>query len=262
MDYFLLLALLLAVAFVLGLIYYNKKPELQQAASFTEAQLNEMAKKGKKKVKQPSVKLPASPVPVSNKKFKVEGALDHDNDDEVIKFLNNRITLDSKSKSSEPEGGETKAQKAPKQTADYAEGFLPTADRKKPKKENEGGSSPQKDENFRKNRPFYKDDKVEVEAKRSERDSRPRPPREPREPRNVAPRLQGAEGEIAGEGDEKRERPRPDRPKREFQPIIPAYQEPFEEMSIDSILDSITAAQAAPSRSKRTEDSDVSGALE
>jgi len=269
MDYFILLALALAVAFVLGLVYFSKKPETQLPASFTEAELNEMSNKGKKKVKQPAAKLPSSPVPLSSKRIKVEGAHEHDNEEDVLKFLRGRVTLDSKTTRADPEDGESKTQKAPKQAADLAGGFLPTADRKKPaKKENEGSPSEKRDEGKKKARSFYKDDeeafKREQEAKQAEFKARPREPREPRgepreprEPRNPnaprnGPRNQDSQGE--GENTDGEQRRRPDRPKREFQPIVPNVAEPFEEWSIDSILDSITAAQSGTSKGKRSKE--------
>lgn len=294
MDVVTIAALVAAVAFVAALVYFSRKPEPPRGAYISEFELSLPSKKDKKQLKKE--KKPAAPkpagekaAPVVSRRLKgVEGAVDDSTSDaQMLNFLSNRITLDSKGKAStsltvrrderddEADEPVRVTKKAPKQVAAAADpvsaGFTAVVERKKPaKKEDESDKPAEPEAAANRKKAFYKEDqeaiKREQEARKAEKAEREKEkkerasrPRDPNEPRNLPPRLQKQQdGESATDADGNPRKPRaydgPPRPKREFTPIAPATTEPFEEWSIDSILDSITATQPTPKTKKSKEE--------
>eukprot|EP01116_Phalansterium_solitarium_P008877 TRINITY_DN22846_c0_g1_i1.p2 TRINITY_DN22846_c0_g1~~TRINITY_DN22846_c0_g1_i1.p2 ORF type:complete len:295 (-),score=121.72 TRINITY_DN22846_c0_g1_i1:442-1326(-) len=277
-----LVALAVAVVFVLGVVYFlgKQKKEAPRGAYISEFELSLSSKKDKKKdKKKPAPKTEKSPaIPIVARRLKgVDGAADHDTDEQMLNFLNQKITLETKKKDtkdarndSDEEVPKPRKEKAPKQPAEAVEkGYTAVVDRKKPAKEKEADEAAAKPEDAEpaKKRPakaFYKADeeaaKREAEARRAEREKerkerseRPRPPRE-NGGANLPPRLRregGAEAPAEGaEGAEGARRPRGEgAPRVARPPVVPQHTEPFEEWSLDSMLDSIT--NSAPESKKK-----------
>lgn len=264
MDPLTILALVAAVAFLIVLVrsQTSKNKSSDKPLGFTESELAALSsKKDKKKEKKQTPKSDAKPAPVVSRRLKgVDGAADYDSDEQMLSFLNNKITLENKRGGNSEDNEKVEKSKPKNSVKEPAEkpaaGFTEVVDKKKKKDSDEAPEEKKKEEvpeEKKKPKPFYKSEaeaqKKEAEARKAERDAREkafketgvRPPRAPR------PKKEG-EAETAEASDEKRERkPRPagdanGRPKREFTPIQPAYTEPFEEWAINDLLDQITAS--------------------
>jgi len=197
-----------------------------------------------------------------------------------------RSTDSSSSSSVDEDRPKPKKDKASKQPAEAVEkGYTAVVDRKKPAKdkeeEKEEPEKPvEKTASAVSKKPFYRSEQPEVKpgepaprnqrtGPRKEGDRPPRPPRaENGGNGNLPPRMRkdangagataegataSAEGSADGAPRERKPRPEgaPPRPKREVAPVAPSVTEPFEEWSIDSMLDSITNSAPEPKKKNK-----------
>lgn len=267
-----LFTLAAAVVFVVAVVFFlnKQKKEAPRRAYISDFELSLPSKKDKKKDKKKTTPKPASQksspaIPVVSRRLKdVDGAAHEDSDEQVLNFLNRKITLETKreeknERSSPVPAPQPTKTKAPKQPAEAVEkGYTAVVERKKPAKEKEETVVVEEPELVKKKKNFFKADeeaakrefearKAEREKERKERADRPRPPRENG---SVPPRLR-KEGEEGS--DESPRGPRAPRPRREVPAVVPTVTEPFEEWSIDSMLDSITNSAPAPKKKAAVE---------
>lgn len=278
MDVSTLVALGGAIAFVAVFLYYQNqaKPIAKAIVGFTESELAALSS-GSKKLKKkiaPKEKKVASPknekkseakpaAPVASRRLKnVDGAADQDTDEAMLSFLSNKITLETKRKNAEAEAEEEKpkVKKGPKEPVvaeKPAAGFTAVVEKKKPAKKEADETIPEekKEEPEKKRvKSFFKadaeDEKKAFEARKAEREQREkdkaagiRRPRDPNAPPRP-PRQQRPEDEQNDETGADGER-RSSRPPKSYPPPVAATTtDMFEEWSIDSMLDSITASPA------------------
>jgi len=280
MDPVTVLVLIAAVVFVIVVVLLLPRSKAPAAGTggFTESELAALSSGKRDKRKQPAKKSPANrpsqvsppkPRAVSGKLKNVDGATDEDTDAHMLAFLERSASLEQRRSTVDdvPTDDKPRAKKSHEPAEKPAAGFTAVVDKKKaPKKDAEEPAAEEKkedDDKKKRSKPFYKDEleaiKKEQELRKAEREkeSKERATRSPRPPRENG---EVSSADTAGGEARKERKPRPPgegsappaRPKREVPPVLPLFTEPFEEWSIDSMLDSITANPVADKpRAKR-----------